>query len=186
MKKDLENKVKAFLDLSFNIRIKVLAKQDIVSAIGLREKFSFVNEKVLEAIDNAFFALTLDKKRRSFQPRQQMNRENTKTNVEQYAFVGCHLDIRGGNSNIGLLTISLLQMILRIWWVSEARFDKDTLLQFIATYWPSRFSLKRDNFKGRNYHQNFQKTLKIVLKNVAVTKGALKNIGAESQKFSSD
>lgn len=117
-----------------NIRIKVLAEWDPVSAMGLpfefrKRKLSFVNEKVPDIVDNAFVALALNEKRPSFKPLL-WTKSNQNTKVKQCAFVGSHSDIGGGHPDAGLSTTSLLWMVSQINTACDARINWVGLIQF--------------------------------------------------------
>lgn len=193
-KSRLDKKLRALRDLSYDkVRIKILAEWDPVSAIGLplglwKEKFSFVNDKVPAKVDHALVALALDEKRPMFKPRQWHDREeNGNTDVQQCAFVGCHSDVGGGVPDVGLSTASLLWMVSKIEEVSDAKFDKSTLLQFMASNRPPRTwlgsdqdaqaeeaggvgELGDDNGQGLQRRWPWTKP-KIQLKNFATTEG---------------
>jgi uncharacterized protein (DUF2235 family) len=122
----------ALHQLYYPVRIKVLAEWDTVSAMGCRNKFSFVNSSVPEKVDHAFLALSLHEKRKSFQPELWKTTAGKYTTVEQCAFTGCHSDIGGGNRDPGLSTVALLWMVSKIRRASSAKFDDATLLQFLT------------------------------------------------------
>lgn len=112
---------------SYFAKIDVLAEWDTVSALKSSD-FSFVQYTVPAVVKNAFFALSLDEKRFSFQPMPwKLATENQE--VKQCAFAGCHGDIGGGNEDAGLSTVSLLWMVAKIEAACEAAFDPEALLQ---------------------------------------------------------
>lgn len=112
---------------SYFAKIKVLAEWDTVSALKSSD-FSFVQYTVPAMVKNAFFALSLDEKRFSFQP-MPWKKATKDQNVKQCAFTGCHGDIGGGNEDAGLSTVSLLWMVAKIEAACKAAFDPQALLQ---------------------------------------------------------
>jgi hypothetical protein len=112
---------------SYFAKIEVLAEWDTVSALKSSD-FSFVQYTVPVAVQNAFFALSLDEKRFSFQP-MPWKLATKGQEVKQCAFAGCHGDIGGGNEDAGLSTVSLLWMVAKIEAACKAAFDPEALLQ---------------------------------------------------------
>lgn len=180
--RDLDQKLTALDQLRTTTKIKILAEWDSVSAIGspIRlwpEKFSFVNNEVPWSVDNAFFALALDERRRSFEPRQWTACANDSTTIDQCAFVGCHSDIGGGNVDVGLSTVSLLWMVARIKEYSCAEFDEQALFQFMFPVRPARSLLGRERkaTAGTARFQALQKQ-RIELKHFSGTTGKIQQV----------
>lgn len=86
-----DEQLKAIDDLRREVRIRVLAEWDTVSAMGgfRKRKLSFVNDVVPSKVDHAFLAVALNEKRKSFQP-MLWTKVTGNTKVKQCAFVGCH------------------------------------------------------------------------------------------------
>ena len=109
------------------VTITACAVWDTVSALGGRLRLtprplSFVGKAVPSCVTNAFHALALDEKRRSFSPVLWEEREPKTTNsgansrddsadcVSQCWFLGSHSDV-GGNGDAALGALTLLWMI---------------------------------------------------------------------------
>lgn len=167
--KELERISEALNPLRYNdVRIKVLAEWDPVSAMGLPLKFwkrelSFVDDKVPDRVDNAFVALALNEKRPGFKPLHWKTKSNDNTTVKQCGFMGSHSDIGGGNPDPGLSTVSLLWMISQISAACDARFDSTALLQFLTPLQSSLLGVENPLLPGRNP--------KLRLKNLSSTEG---------------
>jgi uncharacterized protein (DUF2235 family) len=127
-------------DFSLPVKVTVLAEWDTISSIGhigLRKKFSFVNDVVPDEVQNAFLAIALNERRGSYRP-MPWTRARHGTNVAQCGFSGCHGDVGGGNLDIGLSTISLLWMVAKVEGACQASFDREALLQMIQPPRPTR------------------------------------------------
>lgn len=125
------------------VKIKVLAEFDPVSAMvdpfsWFRNKnggIASVQGQVPSEVENAFLALALNEKRSEFKP-MLWKKKSSQQIVKQCAFLGCHGDIGGGNADSGLSQLPLLWMVSQVREAttnekgSEARFDKNLLLQF--------------------------------------------------------
>ncbi|KAK7979656.1 hypothetical protein PG989_012113 [Apiospora arundinis] len=137
--RDLKNTRKALSEFFVwpgageKIKIKVLAEWDTVSALGLwANPLSFVGNKVPENVEHAFLAVSLHEKRQKFSPMLWDSEENreTKTNIKQCIFAGCHSDIGGGNPDPALSSASFFWMIGQIKESCKARFSHErTTLQ---------------------------------------------------------
>lgn len=149
------------------VRIKVLAEWDPVSAMGLpfgfrTRKFSFIDDKVPDVVENAFVAIALNEKRPSFKPLL-WKKAVRETTVKQCGFIGSHSDIGGGNADSGLSTVSLLWMISQITAACDTQFDSTTLLQFLTPLQSSLLGHERAVGPGTNR--------KLYLKNLSSTEG---------------
>lgn len=136
------------------VKIKVLAEFDPVSAMvdpfqWFRNKnggIASVQDQVPSEVENAFLAMALNEKRSEFEP-MLWKKKSSKQVVRQCAFLGCHGDIGGGNADSGLSQLPLLWMVSQVRQAtinengSEARFDKNLLLQFAT---PSAVGYPRD------------------------------------------
>lgn len=162
-----------------DVRIKVLAEWDTVSAMGSplgfwKNELSSVStlDEVPKAVDNAFLAFALDEKRPKFKPMLWKRKEGS-TNVKQCAFLGCHSDIGGGEPDPGLSTVSLLWMISKIKEVCNAEFDNGALLQFFTPFQPHRWN---NSDEGRSLFLRLRNLLprgekKMRLKDLSSTRG---------------
>ncbi|KAI1180998.1 hypothetical protein F4777DRAFT_527859 [Nemania sp. FL0916] len=145
----LRRELNRLRDFSFRVKIRVLAEWDTVSALGVpllyqSHELSFVHKTVPGIVENAFFALAIDEKRLSFQPKPWEEVINLQTNVQQCAFTGSHGDIGGGYSSAGLSTISLLWMIGQICQVSRINLDYGSLFEIFTVFQSSPFQRNQD------------------------------------------
>ena len=162
----------------YPVRVNILAEWDCVSAMKSPRDLwrrggglSFVNNKVPGCVNHAFHAVALHEKRRSFKPMLWKTLENEdRTKVRQCAFAGCHSDIGGGNFDVGLSTASLLWMIAQIRDVSEANFDRSTLLQFVSPL-PGSYNLRHLPLKSLWLPRSTRK--KMYLYNLVCAEGRL-------------
>lgn len=136
------------------VDIKVLAEFDPVSAMvdpfqWFRNKnggIASVKDQVPSKVENAFLAMALNEKRSEFEP-MLWKKRSSKQVVRQCAFLGCHGDIGGGNADSGLSQLPLLWMVSQVRQAtinengSQARFDKNLLLQFAT---PSAVGYPKD------------------------------------------
>ncbi|KAH9904671.1 hypothetical protein F4778DRAFT_38324 [Xylariomycetidae sp. FL2044] len=187
---ELETFLTNIIDLrgdSDQIKIKVLAEWDPVSAVGfpgLGKKDRSLDidpiDTVPSAVEHAFCAAALDERRSEYQP-EVWNRRRDDQTAEHCGFIGCHSDIGGGNPDPGLSTLSLLWMISKIEGVCGANFDDGALLQFIIpirddTVRPRQQALLlpqgvADEPQGNEPHEI--NTRNLLLYNLASTKGVV-------------
>lgn len=97
------------------VKVKALVVWDTVSALGIpghlgSKPLSFVGHTVPGIVENAFHALALDERRKSFKPQVWRSKEEVTTVVKQCWFLGTHVDV-GGNGDADLGSLTLLWMI---------------------------------------------------------------------------
>ncbi|KAG8157021.1 hypothetical protein KVR01_013011 [Diaporthe batatas] len=150
-----------------NVKIKVLAEWDPVDTLGVPYIYPSRLERRMKArivpkqVENAFLALSLGEKRKTYWPTVWKEKETGTTTVSQCAFLGDHGDVGGGHPDPGLSTISLLWMVSKIRGACKADFQMYALLQFNTPILDRSFQLVP--FRKRQ----------VIVRNLANTKGTV-------------
>lgn len=110
-------------ELDTNVKIEACVLWDTVSALvrpGNKyfkpknyTKYKFVNAQLPSGVNHVFHALALNEKRWDFKPVIFTSPPDGTTLAKTW-FLGCHSDVGGGNSDIGLSNISLNCMIAQL------------------------------------------------------------------------
>lgn len=111
---------------SFEPRIKFIGVWDTVGSLGIplswfhelnNERYKFHDEKLSSRVDFAYHALSIDERRKLFQPTlwevsENLNAETPNKQVmEQRWFAGVHSNIGGGYADCGLSDLTLEWMV---------------------------------------------------------------------------
>ncbi|KAK6525659.1 hypothetical protein TWF281_010712 [Arthrobotrys megalospora] len=126
--------------LSIPVKIAFLGEWDPVSAVGhtrWSKRFSFVKHMVPAEVEYVYTAIAIHERRASFEPMIfRKTAPESKTEITQCAFIGCHGDVGGGSRDAALSTVSLLWMVSKVRRVCGAEFDSGALFQMIQPLRP--------------------------------------------------
>lgn len=104
---------------SREVGIKFMGVWDTVGALGIpvkglhlitKQKHEFHDVKLSRSIENAFHALAIDERRRSFKPTLWETQASEGQRVEQVWFAGVHTNVGGGYKDSGLSDIAFKWM----------------------------------------------------------------------------
>lgn len=135
-----------------DIQIKAVGLWDTVGALGIpmiallpqpkSTKFALVDTKIEDHIENAFQALALDEKRRTFQPTVWEKPDGQKLPIlmKQCWFPGVHSDVGGSYADADLANLTLTWMMSQL----------DPFLAFDHSYimQQNRLTMERHERKG--------------------------------------
>jgi uncharacterized protein (DUF2235 family) len=140
-------------DYAYVTRIKFIGVWDTVGALGIpvgwlrwitRKKYEFHDVQLSRQVENAFHALAIDERRRTFSPTLWKIRQDGRQQVKQVWFAGVHSNIGGGYADSGLSDVTLM-------WMKEnasrcgLEFDEDYIRQNIK---PNPLGEIRDSKTG--------------------------------------
>jgi len=116
---DGANAVKFREDYAFVVRVKFMGVWDTVGALGIpfgllrlltKHRYEFHDVRLSRYVDNAYQALAVDERRKTFRPAIWETKKIEGQNVEQVWFAGVHSNIGGGYKDSGLSDIAFLWM----------------------------------------------------------------------------